>query len=292
MKNKLFFKVLLGLVIILVFGLGIGYFVGTENSLKEKDNTINNINDEENEPKEEYDYTSEEIEDFGHYLWKNITPLSVMILNGKEENFATLSMENLITLSISVMDYDEYRQDYCDYNVNCSEDYYGKAILKTTEIEKKFQYLFGSEKKLIFKDAMKFPNTFAHDGTYYENCHFENNLYICDALDGGGDSSGGYNYVYGNTEMQDDTFVLTIYGYSYSLNYQNDNSSDDVDEYKISSSQNDNMGMITIKQFEDEDYLNKFEKEHTKDMDVYKVTYKKDANGVYYWYQTDELNKW
>ena len=285
MPKGTFIKVLLGFIGILVLGLGIGYFVGSENILNKNNITDNSEN--ENSSKEEYTYTNEELDALGQYLWRNKTPRSLMVLNGKEENIDHLSMENLITLTISFMDYDEYQTYYANYyyekyNEYASDDYMNKAILKTDVIENNYNELFGFAKKIEFKKGMEFADSFDHDGTYYENCDFENNMYICDILEGGGDSDGGYNYVYGDTKKENDAIVLTIYGYSYTPKYDADY---DFDEYNISSSKTSNIGVISVNDFEI--FLHKFEKEHLNEMDIYKITYQKDTNGNYYWYQTD-----
>ena len=276
-QKKTFIQLLLSFMGILVIGLGIGYYVGSDNILDKNENNF----------QKESSYTDEELDAIGQYLWYNKTSRSLMALNGKEENIDHLTMENLITITIDMMNYDEYQVNYCDYNKNCSEDYYEKALIKTDVIANKFKYLFGSNKKLEFKNEMKFPDSLLYYiGYYYDNCRFEDELYICNLSMEADDSDSGYNYFYGKAKNENDTITLTIYGYSYIPNYDIEG---DINEYKISSSNNKNIGVISRYNFEI--FLDKFEKEHLNEMDVYEVIYKKEANGNYYWYQTNNLNK-
>lgn len=262
MEKKTFMWVLISLILVLGIGLGIGYYVGKD-SIFESNNQEDN---KENISNKEQIY----LESLGWELFNKInlaqaSPIKYYYLFSESDKTINskitkdkLSLDALFGSTIASIK---------NISMNYCEDCKVYELNYQTFLEA-FHNLYGSKATFNYQNEDIFKDNLGND------CTINNNKISCMFPQDGDDSDIIPYIIYDSIKQNNDEIEIYVKGY-----FEN------VAEQVYYSHKTKEITKYTTK------YLESYLYNNYKDLlDTYKLTFKKDSNNNYYWYETELFN--
>ena len=290
-KNK---RLIIIIVILTILLLGsIGYIVYdnfikedevVENNDKNNNNQDNEQNDEEDEiqlPEED-----EEVANIGRDLFERtnkhiyVADHTYILYQEKDVYYDDLSNKDRLALTYNLIPNEYKNIDASAYNANTS-CYDGGFICPSEKVsrdlfEEYYYKMFGLDKEVVFEEIYILRSDYDTDNITNEIvCNLENEEFMCFPIDGGGVSMY-YNYIEYNRTVRDGDDLLVYV--NFLVDGCNSGKCGIYADRKFTKFIVDNID------YEDESELFDL---YRDEAGLYKLTFRKDVNGNYYWYSSE-----